>query len=207
MYIFLIWDDSIWLLYTYGTMVSLEIDAQCLRVSHWTLLAWSLTGFRWGCKLTHGVFMGTRLVLCSKGKTFCQILVESRRREIGCYGYFIVLKFVRHLDSTAVEVPVKFQRYCKSLYANRAASRLRNMWSYGKTSGHFANREPNKYPRNNYPLLGVSFFKCNNTNCTVSGNYIIKVTYTDLYWFQNCVAGVLDCNWFQMIGTWVYWKI
>ena len=34
-----------------------------------------------------------------------QNLVKSRSREIGCYNDSIALKFDRHLDSAAVEVP------------------------------------------------------------------------------------------------------
>ena len=39
----------------------------------------------------------------------------SRSREIGCYDYRITLKFDRHLDSSAAEMPVKFQSDQKSL--------------------------------------------------------------------------------------------
>ena len=44
--------------------------------------------------------------------------------EIGCYNDRITLKFDRHLGSSAAEMPVTFQRDCKSLNPNLAASRL-----------------------------------------------------------------------------------
>ena len=36
-------------------------------------------------------------------------LVKSRSRGIGCYNDRIALKFDRHFDSAAAELPVKFQ--------------------------------------------------------------------------------------------------
>ena len=51
-------------------------------------------------------------------------LVKSRSHEIGCFNGRIALKFVRHLGSSAAEVPAKFQSDWKSLNPNLAASRL-----------------------------------------------------------------------------------
>ena len=51
-------------------------------------------------------------------------LVKSRRREIGSSNYRIALTFYRHMDSTAADVPVKFQSDRKIQNINPAASRL-----------------------------------------------------------------------------------
>ena len=51
-------------------------------------------------------------------------LVKSRSREIGCYDDRVALKFGRHLDSSAADVPVKFQNVWKSLNPNLAPLRL-----------------------------------------------------------------------------------
>ena len=56
-----------------------------------------------------------------------QDLVESRSREIGYYNNGTALKLGRHLDSAAVEVPVKSQSDWKSLNPNLAASRLHDI--------------------------------------------------------------------------------
>ena len=51
-------------------------------------------------------------------------LVKSRSHEIECYNSRIALKFDRHLGSSAVDVPVKFQSDWQSPNPNLAASRL-----------------------------------------------------------------------------------
>ena len=54
-------------------------------------------------------------------------VVKSRSREIGCYNDRIALKFDRHLNSVAAELPVKFQGDWKSIIPNLAASKLREI--------------------------------------------------------------------------------
>ena len=49
-------------------------------------------------------------------------LGTSRNHEIGCCNGRIALKFYRHLDSSAVGVPVKFQSDWKSLNPTLASS-------------------------------------------------------------------------------------
>ena len=51
-------------------------------------------------------------------------LAKPQSHEIGCYKDRIALKFGRHLDNGAADVPVKFQSYWKKLNPNLAASRL-----------------------------------------------------------------------------------
>ena len=63
-----------------------------------------------------------------------------RGREIACYNDSIPLKFDRHLDSTAADVPVKFQSEWKSLNQNLAASRFREI--LGKTFVRLVNKGP-----------------------------------------------------------------
>ena len=61
-----------------------------------------------------------------------QDLGNSRRREIACYKYRIVLKFDRHLGSAAAEAPDKFQIDCLQEFTR----------SYRKTSVRLVNRGP-----------------------------------------------------------------
>ena len=51
-------------------------------------------------------------------------LVKSRGREIACYNSCIALKFDRHLDRAAAEVPVKFKSNWENLSLNLVASRI-----------------------------------------------------------------------------------
>ena len=51
----------------------------------------------------------TLLLLTKRADVLPQDLVKSRSREIACYNDHIALKFDRHLESAAVEVPEKFQ--------------------------------------------------------------------------------------------------
>ena len=55
------------------------------------------------------------------------LTAKSRSHENECYDDRNDLKLDRHLDSTAVEVPVKFQSDWKSLNPNLAASSLREI--------------------------------------------------------------------------------
>ena len=51
-------------------------------------------------------------------------LLKSRSREIGNLNYHITLKFDRHVDSTAAEVPVKFRSDRTILNTNLTALKL-----------------------------------------------------------------------------------
>ena len=53
-----------------------------------------------------------------------QDLVKFRGREIPVQTVSIALKFDRHLDSSAAEMPVKFQSDAIIITSNLAASRL-----------------------------------------------------------------------------------
>ena len=57
-----------------------------------------------------------------------QDLVKSRSREIRVSTSLIALKFVRHLGSSAAEMPVKFQSDTRIITSNLAASRLHEIW-------------------------------------------------------------------------------
>ena len=50
--------------------------------------------------------------------------MKSRSREIGGLNYRIALQFDRHIDSSAAEVPVKFQGDRTILNTNPVASSL-----------------------------------------------------------------------------------
>ena len=50
--------------------------------------------------------------------------MKSRSHEIGSLNYRIVLKFDKHISSTAADVPVKFQSDCTVLNTNLTALRL-----------------------------------------------------------------------------------
>ena len=54
--------------------------------------------------------------------------VKSRSREIRVFTVSIALKFKRHLGSSAVEMPVKFQSYVINITPNIAVSRLHETW-------------------------------------------------------------------------------
>ena len=56
-----------------------------------------------------------------------QDLVTYRSREIGCYNDRVALKFCRHPDKAAAEIPVKFQSDWKSVKPNLMASKLQEI--------------------------------------------------------------------------------
>ena len=72
--------------------------------------------------LSNGLPPGPRLNI--RKDVFPQDLVKSRSQEIGTLNCRIALKFVRHIGSTAAEVPVKFQSDTTILNTNLAASRF-----------------------------------------------------------------------------------
>ena len=50
--------------------------------------------------------------------------MQSRTREIGSLNYRMALEFDKHIDGTAVEVPIKFHWDRAILNTNLVASRL-----------------------------------------------------------------------------------
>ena len=56
--------------------------------------------------------------------------MKPRGNEIGSLNYCIMLKFNRHIGSTATDVPVKFQSNRKILNTNLAALKLREILKY-----------------------------------------------------------------------------
>ena len=65
--------------------------------------------FLWitGTEITTAISSG--LLFTKRKDVVPQDLVKSRSRGIGCYNHRIALKFDRHLDNTAVDVPVNFR--------------------------------------------------------------------------------------------------
>ena len=63
-----------------------------------------------GFKRIHFLYNNAILGLYSLSGKTCYHQIKSRSRDIWCYNDRNALKFDRHLDSAAAEVPVKFQR-------------------------------------------------------------------------------------------------
>ena len=63
-------------------------------------------------------------LLTKRTDVLAQDLVKSRSHEIKCYNDRITIRFDRHLDGVATEVPGKFQSDQKRLNTNLTASRL-----------------------------------------------------------------------------------